>query len=122
LDDPHCKIRVGKRRGEFVVETGAASLPVVCVSWPGAAAYAQWLGKRLPTEVEWEKAARGTDGREWPWGNELTATPANISRVGFPSHGLRAVGGFFNGARPYGCLDMAGNVWEWTASDDAESG
>lgn len=117
LDDPDCRIRPGKKRGEFVVVPGFENVPVVCVSWFGAAAYAKWLGKRLPTEAEWEKAARGTDGREWPWGNEFGAGNANARGTK-----LLPVGSFPRGASPFGCLDMAGNVWEWTASDDADFG
>lgn len=117
LDDPDCKIHPGKKRGEFVVEPGFESFPVVCVSWYGAAAYAKWLGKRLPTEAEWERAARGTDAREWPWGNEFGAGNTNARGTK-----LLPVASFPRGASPVGCLDMAGNVWEWTASNDAESG
>lgn len=116
LDNPACKISAGKKHGEFVVEHGFEKYPAVCVSWHGASAYAQWLGKRLPTEAEWEKAARGTDGREWPWGNQFGSGNANVrSTAALP------VGSFTGGMSSYGCLDMAGNVWEWTASDDTES-
>jgi formylglycine-generating enzyme required for sulfatase activity/plastocyanin len=117
LDDPDCKIRVTDKRGVFRIEPGFENFPIVCVSWEGATAYAKWLGKRLPTEVEWEKAARGTDGREWPWGNEFGAGNANARATK-----LMPVGSFPRGASPFGCLDMAGNVWEWTASDDGDSG
>jgi len=92
--------------------------PVVGVTWFDAAAYAAWLGMRLPTEAEWEKAARGTDGRLWSWGNAFdgrigTATlHANLLRDGSTP---MPVGRFVTGASPYGALDMIGNVREWTA-------
>ena len=97
-----------------------ADHPVTRVSWFAAAAYAEWAGKRLPTEQEREKAARGIEGRAYPWGDEEpTPELCNFSKN---EGGTTPVGKYSpQGDSPYGCVDMAGNVWEWTASDfDAE--
>jgi len=86
--------------------------PIVNVRWHDAAAYSQWAGVELPTEAQWEKAARGTDSRLWPWGNEWDNHKCNsVGTVGKTT----PVGRYPLGASPYGVMDMAGNVWEWCA-------
>jgi formylglycine-generating enzyme required for sulfatase activity len=89
---------------------GADFIPVAEITWWDAMGYAKWAGKRLPSEVEWEKAARGTDGRRFPWGDKFSPDFANNEITLLP------VGSKPQGASPYGVIDMAGNVAEWTAS------
>jgi formylglycine-generating enzyme required for sulfatase activity len=112
---------------------GREDHPVNCVAWSQANQYCKWRGARLPTELEWEKAARGTDGWEYPWGNDGYSGKTLVANIGDETAGLKQstwpverdyndgyyatapVGSFPKGASPYGALDMMGNVWEWTS-------
>jgi len=129
LDEPGLRL---KQNGDsFEALPGYENHPMVHVTWFGAKSYCEFYGWRLPSEVEWEKAARGTDGRPYPWGDEIERENANF----YSSHDLfeKIVGGlgdtspvgFYNGKiydgyrtidspSPYGLYDMAGNVWQWT--------
>ncbi|MCD6401599.1 MAG: SUMF1/EgtB/PvdO family nonheme iron enzyme [Anaerolineales bacterium] len=117
----------------FTVKPGYENHPMANVSWFGARGYCLYYDYRLPTELEWEKAARGTDGRAYPWGWELARNNANFYASRDPFEDMSSFGsrttpvGFYNGktydgyvtldsASPYGLYDMAGNVWQWTAN------
>jgi formylglycine-generating enzyme required for sulfatase activity len=104
-----------------LAKPGLEKHPVVDVSWNDAVAYCAWAGVSLPTEAQWEKAARGTGGREYPWGNSWEGSKCNwyggpkVAGMAdmYEKRGTTPMGSFPSGASPYGLVDMAGNVWEW---------
>lgn len=112
LDDEHS--RIGITDGRFVVQDGYAAHPVTEVTWDGALQFARWRGVRLPTEAEWEAAARGFEGRCYPWGDEAPTPDRAV--YGRASGETAPVGSHPDGATPRGIHDMAGNVSEWTSS------
>lgn len=129
LDDPSQRIKFDGTT--FTVQSGYENHPMTSVTWFGAWGYCGYYDWRLPTEMEWEKAGRGTDTRPFPWGEEITRENANFYSSRDPFEDMSSFGsrtspvGFYNGnvygdyqtinsASPYGLYDMAGNVWQWT--------
>lgn len=93
---------------------GRADHPVVYVTWKDATAYAEWAGKELPTSQQWEKAARGTRGNVYPWGDQPTPAKCNVRENGVGD--TTAVDCYQSGVSPYGVFDMCGNIWEWCST------
>lgn len=131
LDDPSQRIQFDG--ATFTVQPGYENHPMTMVSWFGAWGYCGYYSWRLPTEVEWEKAGRGTDARPLPWGDEIRGENANFYASRDPFEDMSSFGsrttpvGFYNGhsyagyktsdsASPYGLYDMAGNIWQWTGN------
>ncbi len=113
VDDSACQRPAENKsftRDSYFGNSNFDNFPVLYVSWDDARNYCAWAEKRLPTEAEWEKAARGTDGRIFPWGNEFEQSRVNNDNV---VGDTTEVGKYPKGASPYGAMDMAGNVWEW---------
>jgi formylglycine-generating enzyme required for sulfatase activity len=130
LNDPSQRIKFDG--STFGVQSGYENHPMTMVSWFGALGYCQYYGWRLPTEIEWEKAGRGSDNRPFPWGDDITRENANFYASRDPFEDMSSFGsrtspvGYYNGktygdyqtldsASPYGLYDMAGNVWQWTS-------
>ena len=121
LNDNDCRIIWDG--SSFSVIEGYGNHPVVEVSWHGANAFAEHYGLRLPDEYEWEKAARGMTGADYPWGDSISGDNANYYNSGDPWDNGTTPAGYYNGENgttdspsPYGAYDMAGNVWNWTHS------
>lgn len=112
LDDDEA--RIGVRDGRFVADTGFESHPVTETTWAAAVAYCAWRGGRLPSEAEWEAAARGATGRVYPWGNAEPTT--ELATIGRRTADTLPVGSATKGATPEGLLDMAGSLAEWTST------
>ena len=111
-DDPDARIH--RRDGRWIADAGFEDHPAVEVSWFGARDYCRWKGRRLPTEAEWEKAARGDDRRPYPWG--ASAPSAETAVFGRAYNATGPAGGRPRGASPYGVEDLLGNLREWTAT------
>ena len=125
LDDGDC--RIDYDGSNFSIVSGYENHPVVAVTWFGSNAFAEYYGWKLPTEEEWEKAARGNTGYNYPWGDAIDGSRANYLNSGDPYDNGTTPVGYYNGSNqngfqttdspsPYGAYDMAGNVWEWTNS------
>jgi serine/threonine-protein kinase len=112
IDNPRTNFEDGKK---WYSEREKANYPVVGLTWKQAVTYCRWAGKRLPLSSEWEKAARGVDGRRFPWGNQWKTDKANWDDDGKSDayKKIAPVGSFPEGVSPYGIMDMAGNVREW---------
>lgn len=114
LDDEDA--RIGVRDGRFAPDAGRDAHPVTEVTWAGALAYCRWRGARLPSEAQWEAAARGREARPFPWGDAMPSP--ELAVIGLPSGTTLPVGSRPRGATPEGLQDMAGSLLEWTSSLD----